>query len=304
MIKSITVTNYVGDSIKLELSRPEKSGFAVKSISGLGPGKAIINTSEVATTDGSVFNSSRLPNRNIVISLKYLWIDSIEEARYRSYKYFPLNKTVKLLIETDTRLAEIEGYVESNEPSIFSNDSGTDISIICTDPLFYSAKEGGSNVTNFHGIEPMFEFPFSNESLTENLIEVGIIKTMVENVVTYEGGFDIGVTMTIHAVGSVSNINIYNVGTRESMFIDTDRIAALTGSGIVAGDDIIISTVKNNKSIKLIREGKTTNILNALDKNSDWFTLTRGDNVFAYTAEDGLANIQFTIEHRLAYEGV
>lgn len=32
MIKSVTVTNYLGDSVKLELMRPEKSGFIVKSI--------------------------------------------------------------------------------------------------------------------------------------------------------------------------------------------------------------------------------------------------------------------------------
>lgn len=44
MIKSITVTNYLGDSIKLELARPEESGFVVKSVTGLGPGSANINT--------------------------------------------------------------------------------------------------------------------------------------------------------------------------------------------------------------------------------------------------------------------
>ena len=89
MIKSITVTNYLGDSIKLDLARPEESGFVVTSITGLGSGKANINMTEIATNDGSLYNSSRLPSRNIVISLKYLWQSTIEDVRQLSYKFFP-----------------------------------------------------------------------------------------------------------------------------------------------------------------------------------------------------------------------
>lgn len=63
-------------------------------------------------------------------------------------------------------------------------------------------------------------------------------------------------------------------------------------------------TVKGKKSITLLRNGKTTNILNCLDKNADWFQLAKGDNVFAYTAEEGSTNLQFKIENRVIYEGV
>ena len=105
MIKSITVTNYLGDSIKLDLARPEESGFVVTSVTGLGSGKANINMTEVATNDGSLYNSSRLPSRNIVISLKYLWQSTIEDVRQLSYKYFPIKKKLTLLIETDNRQA-------------------------------------------------------------------------------------------------------------------------------------------------------------------------------------------------------
>ena len=54
----------------------------------------------------------------------------------------------------------------------------------------------------------------------------------------------------------------------------------------------------------LVREGKTYNILNCLSKDSDWFQLTKGDNLFAYTADEGANNLQFTIENRIVYEGV
>lgn len=302
MIKSITVTNYLGDSLKLELAKPEKSGFIVETMSGLGAGKATINTTEVATNDGSLYNSARISSRNITLGLRFLFDPTIEDVRQRSYKYFPLKKKVTLQIETDNRLSEIEGYVESNEPDIFSKEEGADISIICPFPFFYSAA--GDQTTVFSGVEPEFEFPFSNESLENNLLIMGEIQNKTENVVVYEGDVETGVTITIHALGEATNITIYNVSTRESMFIDTVKLASLTGSGIVAGDDIVICTVKGQKSVRLIRQGDTTNILNCLGKNADWFQLSKGDNIFAYTADTGTTSLQFKIENKILYEGV
>lgn len=304
MIKSVTVTNYIGESIKLDLKDPWKSGFLVKSITGLGAGSATINMTEVATNDGAFFNSARLSSRNIVLSLAFLWNDTVEDVRHLSYKYFPIKKKVTLLFETDNRLAGIEGYVESNEPTIFSMEEGSDISIICPNPFFYSAGEDGTNVTIFSGVAPMFEFPFSNESFSTNLLEMGSINNRTSQVVLYTGDSDIGVTIVIYALGSAENITIYNTATRQSMLINTDKIEQITGSGIVAGDEITICTLKEQKSISLLREGITYNILNCLEKNTDWFTLVKGENVFAYEADNGADNLQFRVENRTIYEGL
>lgn len=301
MIKSITVTSYLGDSIKLELARPELSGFIVKSVTGLGPGKANINSTEISTTDGSVYNSARISSRNIVISLMYMWKDTIEDVRQLSYKYFPLKSKVKLLIETDNRTAEIEGYVESNEPDIFSQEEGSDVSIICPDPFFYSLSNA---TTTFGGIEGMFEFPFSNESLTEPLLEFSVIRKQIDRNVIYTGDVEIGITISIKAFGEASNITIYNINTRETMHIDTEIIKSITGSGIVDGDEIVICTVKRNKSAVLIRKGVTTNILNSINRDASWFQISKGNNVFAYVADTGRNNLQFEIQNRVAYEGV
>lgn len=307
MIYSIVVTNYLGDRIKLELGKPDVSGFLIKSITGLGPAKANVNTTEVSTNDGSLFNSARLSQRNIVLDMVFIntvYGESIEDLRQKSYKYFPLKKSVELTIETDNRYVKTTGYVESNEPNIFSSQEGTQISIICPDPYFYSAGEDGNNVTNFYSIDPMFEFPFSNESLDEPLLVFGEIQIKTEGVITYHGDSEIGVMIYIHAIGPATNINIYNTETREVMRINTEKISSLTGKGIVASDDIVINTAKGEKSITLIREGVSYNILNCLDKNTDWFTLAKGDNIFAFTADSGVTNLQFGIENKVIYEGV
>lgn len=303
MIRSITIRNHLDNSIKLELTRPDLSGFIIKSIDGLGPTKANINTTDIATNDGSIFNSSRLDKRNITLNLEFFQTDteSIEDIRQKTYKYFPINQRVYITVETDNHTLETEGYIETNEPYIFSKNEGTNISIICPDPFFYS-----KNIveTVFSGVEPLFEFPFSNESLTTSLLEFGAIQNKTEQVIVYEGDGKVGISIYIHALGSVSNIKIANVKTREIMILNTDKLSTLTGSGIKAGDNIVINTQKGNKNVTLIRDGVRTNILNCIEKGSQWFTLVKGDNIFAYTTDSGSSNLQFYITNKVAYDGV
>lgn len=68
MIKTVTVTNNRGEVMTFDLAFPEKSGFAISRIEGVGPVKANVNTMKMATVDGSVFNSARIDERNIVIT--------------------------------------------------------------------------------------------------------------------------------------------------------------------------------------------------------------------------------------------
>lgn len=304
MIKSVTVTNHLDESIKLDLFNPEESGFIIKNIDGLGPVKANINFKELATNDGSIDNSARLSSRNIVMSLQFIESPTIEETRLKSYKYFPIKRNIKLLIETDNRICETIGRVETNVPTIFSNAEGCQISILCPNPYFYSAGENGANQTIFYGTNPLFEFPFSNESLTEDLIEFGSIENRTEGTIYYDGDAEIGITIQIHAVGEAAGLVIYNTRTRELMRINDDKLKSLIGSGIQAGDEITITTSRGEKGIYMLRSGVTTNILNSLEKPIKWFQLSKGDNTFAYTASAGLTNLQFRIENKVIYEGV
>lgn len=304
MIKSVTITNHLDESIKLDLFNPEESGFIIKSIEGLGPVKANINFKELATNDGSIDNSARLSSRNIVMNLQFMESPTIEETRLKSYKYFPIKRNIKFLIETDSRICETIGRIETNTPTIFSNAEGCQISILCANPYFYSAGENGTNKTTFYGTDPVFEFPFSNESLTEDLIEFGSIENRTEASIYYDGDAEIGITIQIHAVGKAEGLVIYNTKTRDIMRINDDKLKSLMGSGIQAGDEITITTSRGEKGIYMLRNGVTTNILNSLEKPIKWFQLSKGDNTFAYTASAGLMNLQFRIKNKVIYEGV
>ena len=301
MIKSVTVVNHIGEKLVLELTRPEESGLAVTSITGLGPVSANVNLTRKSSGDGARLNSSRLPERNIVITLDFSFATAVEDARQLTYRYFPQQETVTLLFETSNRLVATTGIVERNEPDIFSEQESTNISILCPDPYFYCLDE---SVTVFSGIVPAFEFPFESDVLDGPELEMGIIETSCEKIVHYEGVSNPGVIMMIHAVGDTGNITIYNTGTREKMFLDSAKIEILTGQRISPGDDIIITTVTGKKSVVLLREGVKTNILNALGKHAGWFHLVKGKNVFAYEAEGGPYSVQFTVKNQVMYGGI
>lgn len=307
MLKSVTITNYLGKSVTYSFEEPtidDESGLFITEIEGLGPVKADINMTQLATANGDIYNSSRLSGRNIVIKGRYTYAKTIEEARLMSYRYFPIGHKITFHIETENRIAETTGYVESNDPVIFSKDCNVQISVLCESPWFTSVSDEDNKQTNFSNVIAEFEFPFSNESVEEPLLEFGSIVNKKENTVYYDGDAETGCIIQLHAIGDVENVSIYNIKTGEKMVLDTDKLETLTGSKIIYGDTITINTIKGQKSITLLRNGIDTNILNILGKDSDWFQLAKGDNLFAYTAEYGEANVQFIVKSTVIFEGV
>lgn len=304
MIKSLTVTNESGESLYLDITRPDDTGFLLVSMNGLSPAKANINTTEIITIDGALFNSSKLNSRNITIQFGYLPKEgrSVEDVRQLSYKYFPIKKKITLRIDTDNRSAVTEGYVESNEVTIFAKQETANISIVCPYPFFYAAE--GTETHIFRGVIKNFEFPFSNEHVTTPLLELGLVQENHSQNIFYSGDSDVGMQLHIKALGEIGDVIVYNVNTREQMRFLEERLKKLTGKGLNYGDELIVSTVKGDKSATLIREGSMINVLNILDKGTTWLQLTKGDNILAYSATKGGENLEFYIENEVIYEGI
>ena len=162
---------------------------------------------------------------------------------------------------------------------------------------------GGSEKV-YTKVQPNFEFPFSNESLTQNLIEFGIITEDPRAILNYIGDVDTGTLITIHALTAPGDITLYNVDTRGSFKIFDDRIKTITGASFGAGDDILISTIKGEKYVRLLRDGVETNIISAIDLSSDWFQLSNGINTFSFVTKEKEANIAVTFTYKNAFGGI
>lgn len=301
MIKNVTVTNHLGDSLTLQLDKTD-TGLAITGIDGLYPPKATINTSSLGGQDGVTFNSTRIDTRNIVLDLRFVGVGSIEDLRLLTYQFFPIKRKVTFAIETDRRKAAVEGYVESNEANIFSPESGTTISMI-TDPYFYDIS-GQDTKVNFYGITPLFEFPFSNESLTTPLIVMGEHLAELSRSFVYPGDAVTGVVTTIEASGTLGNITVGNPETGEGFVLTSARMTAVTGQPVSDGDTIIIDSRIGKKSVTLWRAGTITNILSALGPIPGWINVRPGINTFEIGVSSGIQNARISMEYPILYEGV
>lgn len=301
MITAIKTTNHLNESLTLELMRPEQSGFIVLRIDGLGPPKAEISLTERAGVDGSLYNSGRATPRNIVLGLRFYPGQDIETLRQKSYKYFPLNRPIEFEVQAANRTAYATAYVEANEPDIFNSEEGCVITLVFPDSYLYDAVEA---LTTFSFIVSMFEFPWSNESTSEPLLEMSTLDMAYTQNIFYEGDVPIGMLIHIHATGGASGVVLTKSLTLEALEIDSAKLISITGWDITLGDDIWISTVKGNKYAVLIRGVTTYNILSALGISPPWFQLEEGDNVYTYTATSGIANLQFAVYNDIAYEGI
>lgn len=302
MFRSVMIINDVGQSITLGLGDPEHTGLLITSIEGLTPVKGNIGTTEISSIDGVHFNGARMSSRNIVFNITFVSYDGtpIEDIRLLSYKVFPVKQKITLAFKTDNLFVYTEGYVESNEPAIFSKQQTTKVSIICPDPFFYSVN---SISTVFNGVSETFEFPFENEG-SNKALEMGIIQNYTESNVYYEGDDNIGITIYINAIGSFNNLAIHNTMTRDFIKIDSEKLEKIIGGPIEKGDEIEICTVKGRKYARVLKQGVYYNILNAITRDSSWIQLSKGDNLIAYIADTGIENIQFRIVHENIYEGI
>lgn len=296
MIKSFIITNYVGETLVLPLNDFSKSGIVITNVEGIGPVEATINTTDYAALDGGFFNSSRVNNRNIVMTLRPMELPTVEETRHKIYRFFPVKRQVKIEVITDTRDVVAIGYVESADPVIFSKEEEVEVSIICPDPYFYSASYYS---VAFMGAEKMFEFPLMNEGALPTLI-MGEVRENNIRTIEYSGDYDIGLDLHLVFRGEATGIRIHNLENNTFLTVDETKIF----DGIQPLDELVIITRRGAKNAYIIRNGDMINAINAIDINSDWLELHIGTNTIVFTAETGQDNVEFSVEYPIAYEGV
>lgn len=261
--------------------------YTITDIDGLYPPEGVINTTQVANMDGSVFNSSRIDNRVITITMA---INGPAEAnRLLLYRYFKTKYPVRLYYKNGVRDVYIDGYVSKFSVEYFEKKQTAQIEISCPMTLFRAVKE---SVTEFANIENMFVFPFAIEAAGRPFSEValGEQKTIING-----GDVETGVIIKLNALETVLNPKIYNVDTSDRMTLSVE---------MRAGDEITINTRKKEKSITLLRDGVQTNIVGKLDAGSTWFNLIPGDNVFTYEADEFPEHLQCIFIINNQFEGV
>jgi hypothetical protein len=262
---------------------PATDPIQIKNIDGLGPVASQINTSPYGSIDGEFYSGASTGKRNIVLTIGFNpdWsTQTVEGLRQMIYAYFMPKTQVKLRF-TSTHMAQvdIDGYVETCEPNIFSKDPEMQVSIICPKPAFY-----GSSITVFAG---------------ETLALPDGDPTEIEYLGTLPTGFVLSVTPTDAAPtmtdGEVRFINEDAIGTPD-IFIVTATIDSTKF--------LQVSSELGNKYVRQIAtpSGIPTSILGKQAPGSIWMLLNNGTNQFrVMSAAPGQA---WTIQYYAKYGGI
>ena len=306
MFKSVTVTNYRGDSLELPLRWPNDAGLLLYKIDGITPGDVDVRSQDYAVLDGGVYNSSRMGTRTITLNFYYGFDPHIESTRHRAYQYFPVKEQVRLDFLTDERDLSIWGWVEENDTQIFSEQEEGQVSIVCPDPYFYERETVSYTLgTAIAG----FEFPFSNESLTEKLISFGEIGNKHAYEIGYNGDMEVGAIIRIYFKSDpndIDQIDIYDIDDNVKLELNISEIASKTGVTMEQYGSIVFNSVRGQKDIYYEKFGQRKSIIGAFDiMNFSWFYIHPGSNTFTFDMDDEYYDdVEISIEHSGAYGGV
>lgn len=345
MIRAVKAINYLGRSLLMRLDGREVDSLLLWNIDGISPGSADINVTEVASSDGAYFNSARQNSREITLTLLLNWAPTIELARKDSYSYFPLKRPIRLIFYSDPDMSlgkygascarYIDGYVQQNTVEIFgSKNCAAQITVKCPDPHFYACSpdtdsqipisyekrifgEGGS----------AFSFPYSNESLNENLTYFGEISPITDSLFVdypYDAiptGMDI-ILRFQQNLSQTSGLGLYGyfkltqAETGKSLQINLAGITKYPdySTGYLAGDALVITTIRGKKDVTISRSsianGEGVSVLGIMeDPTSDWLEFQPGSNTFVVSTSLGLDPVaqgiySVEVQYTPAYEGV
>lgn len=248
---------------------PNLDPVQIRGIDGLGPVKADILTTPFATGDGEIHQGSIVGKRNIVMTLGLNpnWVDqTVSSLRRQLYRYLlPKSWTKLRFFSDDMNTVDIEGYVESFEPNIFSQDPEIQVSVICPKPDFIEV-----DATIYYGT-----------------VDDGTAELQFEYLGDVEAGFEVRID------GSVANPSYTGP-------IDISMMQEPSPPEIFSIDPVTIdglqyfklSTVKGQKRAQkiLTADGEATNLLAMVSADSVWPTVKPGTNIFSVAAaEDGQA---------------
>lgn len=258
-------------------------------VDGLNPVSAEYSSSKGANYDGERMTSARLSIRTLTLRIKVL--EPVDENRHSLHSFFISKKKVRVYYYSPNLNAYIDGFVEGVSDQQFYRDDLIVISIRCFSPYFV---ETSKSITSYNTVSYGFHFPFN----ITMLVPFGGLSSTDHKSVLNKGTEDVGCTIRIKAIGGdVVNPVIYNQTTDKRMHIKVT---------INSNDELLIKTAVGEKSILYIDDVALdkTNMIDSLDRTSDWITLVSGDNVIYVNAESGVKYMQVIVENETLYNGV
>lgn len=288
-IEKLIYTNERGESITFS----HASIFHTNEVSGLSDVRNEIYSINSMGQDGDTYLGNRIQSREIEIvgSIRERDKDRMRDYRRQMNRVLNPQYSATLTYEYGDFRRVIDCKID-NAPAFTRKAVFQDftIQLLCLNPFWRKeAKTRDDIATWIGGLEFPVEIP-----LAEGW-EIGYRQPSLIVNVYNEGDVQAGIRVEFRALGVVKNPSLLNVDTQEFIKLNIT---------LQAGDILSVSTGYGEKEVTLQRDGVTSDAFRYLDVDSTYFQLSVGDNLYRYSAEENLENLEVSIYHDDLYLGV
>lgn len=262
--------------------------YLVLGCSGLTPPSASIYTGKSPNRKGVKYNGSTLNERNIVLQIKIL--GDVEKNRNALYEWIDTEQYCKVYYQNGTKNVYCEGHIQDCDGELFTDNEIISVAILCENPYWKDLLAISAEIS---ALLKQFTFPFAidNEGIPFSTTRESNTTTIVNS------GAETGVKITLICNGDVSNFTLFDAQDTTKRFV----INTTLSDGWV----ITINTEGSPKTcIATKPNGSTVNLLKYVSNNPTWFMLKRGYNIFGFTADSGVNDVEVFIGYENKYLGV
>lgn len=253
--------------------------------------------------------------------------DSIEIVGPSKTRVYEIELYAEDMVGNVTKLdSSDEKYGDQLRVTIFGSSS-QDVSkklqktILTSIPIIGKASNGGlkqvyaiidnkrvdatyDTASNLWTVETVITSPDPFDVSINPTLEFSSIWVDHRTNISYDGSIDTGLTIHLELKDETGNIVIYNITDGTVFRILDSKVAEISGNNLKYSDKIEIVTHRGNKHLSLYRDGDVYNITGAVDKDSTWFQLTPGDNIFQFVFDKNEDLVEESFSYNACYTGV
>ena len=269
--------------------------FDLVHVDGMTTAATSISSSTIGGADGDIVNNVQANARALVFDLRIKNGVNVEDAKRAVLQVVKIKKQGTLEWSQNNRVVTIAGTVESVDMPRWTDAVTLQITMHCSQPFWEDLEfvvQQISEAIDLHWFTDastgMLYFPAEG-------IPLGEYDTIRTKHFYNNGDVAVGLEISIVAFDTVTNPIIYD---GNGNYLGVGYGDGAKRVQLAAGDNVVITTHKGKKDIKLNGES----ILAKMRPQSTWLQLDAGGNMFTINSEDdSITNMTFSLVYKQRY---
>ena len=273
----------------------ENNFFWLVGIDGQTGVASSIYASTIGGVDGDAVNNVQAMPRTLVFYLRIKSGVNVEEAKRNILRIIKPKQRGSVEWTQDSRTVSISGYVEEISMPRWESGVVMTISIHCDQPFWEDVDYTVQHINEYIDLHYFTDSSTDMLYFEDSGIALGEYDTTRTKTFRNSGDVAIGMEISIVALDTVTNPIIYDE--------NGDFFGCGYGDGekkivMKAGDNIVITTHRGGKTVKLNGES----IFTKIKPRSKWLQLAAGENTFTVNSDDeSFSNMTFSLSYKQRY---